>query len=61
MSNQESAQNVKARQAEIQRLFAEAGLANCNSASWEQLTRLLAHVARRKGPPEYKASDEDAK
>ena len=61
MSNQESAKNAQARKAEIQRLLAEAGLANCSSASWEQLARLLAHVARRKGPPEYRTSDEDAK
>jgi hypothetical protein len=61
MLNQESAKKVQARKAEIQWLFEGAGLANCISASWEQLARLLAHVARLKGPPEYKTSDEDAK
>jgi hypothetical protein len=59
--HKESAMNVQARKAEIQRLIAEAGPENSSGASWEQLVRLLAHVASRKGPPEYRTSDEDAK
>ena len=61
MCIKDSAKAVQARKAEIQILLAESGLSKSQSASWDQLARLLAHVASRKGPSGYETSDEDVK
>jgi len=60
-ANEVASKELRFSKAQIQVLLMGACLANCIWASWDQLDRLLAHIASQKGPPGHKTSDEDVK